>query len=115
MNSLFKKTQEDEEFILAMEEQERIEFAKAVEDWRIEKSSGRGDAVIEEMGGCFIKSIPKFDDIEFLKYHVYSTINFYDSNDSIDSTGGFYHYYKDSGKVYDKISRYISNDYYYNI
>lgn len=111
MNTLFMKSKEDEAFLLAMEEEDRIEFTKAVEAWRIEKSAGRGEAVIEEIGGCF-KTIPKFDDIEFLKAHLYSIINFYDSNDSMDTTGGFYHYYKDSGKIYNKTSRYTNYDTY---
>ena len=42
----------------ALEEQQRREFASAVEEWRAEKAAGRGEAVIVEAGGGFAKKEP---------------------------------------------------------
>ena len=40
------------------EEQQRREFASAVEEWRAEKAAGRGEAVIVDAGGGFAPKRP---------------------------------------------------------
>ena len=46
-------SEEDAAFIAAREAEEAAEFKKAVEDWRMSKAQGGGEAVIAEVGGCF--------------------------------------------------------------
>ena len=46
---------EDEAFIAAREAEAAEEFRKAVEEWRVERAAGGGQAVVVEAGGCFDK------------------------------------------------------------
>jgi len=41
----------------------------------------------------------------FLLSHIQKTLDFYDK--SVDPQGGFYHFFKDDGTIYDKHTRHI--------
>jgi mannose/cellobiose epimerase-like protein (N-acyl-D-glucosamine 2-epimerase family) len=49
---------------------------------------------------------PQFRNAEMLTRHIQSTMVFYHPR-CIDPSGGFYHYFKDDGSVYDKASRHL--------
>mmetsp|Transcript_37826 Transcript_37826/g.70502 ORF Transcript_37826/g.70502 Transcript_37826/m.70502 type:complete len:487 (-) Transcript_37826:151-1611(-) len=49
----------DAEFIARMEREEAVAFAQAVENWRMERANGGGQAVIMETGGDFVKESEK--------------------------------------------------------
>jgi len=43
---------------------------------------------------------------EFLRRHILHTMSFYDTR-SVDDSGGFFHFYKDDGTVYDRQTRHL--------
>lgn len=49
---------------------------------------------------------PDFRSPEFLRAHVLHTMGFYDGR-CVDPSGGFYHFYKDDGSVYDAHTRHL--------
>ena len=49
----------DAEFMQRMEDEDKVSFAAAVEEWREEKNAGRGEAKIVESGGGFKKGLEK--------------------------------------------------------
>jgi mannose/cellobiose epimerase-like protein (N-acyl-D-glucosamine 2-epimerase family) len=50
--------------------------------------------------------MPDFRDPEFLLAHIRRTMSFYDGR-CLDPSGGFYHFYKDDGTVYDRRTRHL--------
>ena len=50
--------------------------------------------------------MPDFRSSEFLLGHVRHTLAFYDAR-CVDPTGGFFHFYKDDGTVYDRRTRHL--------
>jgi mannose/cellobiose epimerase-like protein (N-acyl-D-glucosamine 2-epimerase family) len=50
--------------------------------------------------------VPDFQSRETLLNHIRHTRNFYDSR-CVDASGGFYHFYKDDGTVYDARTRHL--------
>ena len=48
----------------------------------------------------------KFSQQNFLIDHIRSILNFYDPI-CIDENGGFYHFFKDDGKIYDSTTRHL--------
>ena len=53
-----------------------------------------------------MKHRPDFRSPAFLRSHVLSTMAFYDGR-CVDPMGGFYHYFKDNGEVYDAAARHL--------
>ena len=51
-------------------------------------------------------TLPDFHDESVLREHIATTMAFYDPR-SLDPAGGFYHYYKDDGTVYDRSHRHL--------
>jgi mannose/cellobiose epimerase-like protein (N-acyl-D-glucosamine 2-epimerase family) len=51
-------------------------------------------------------TLPDFHDESVLREHIATTMAFYDPR-SLDPSGGFYHYYKDDGTVYDRSHRHL--------
>ena len=51
-------------------------------------------------------ALPDFHDESVLREHIATTMAFYDPR-SLDPAGGFYHYYKDDGTVYDRSHRHL--------
>jgi mannose/cellobiose epimerase-like protein (N-acyl-D-glucosamine 2-epimerase family) len=51
-------------------------------------------------------SPPDFRSADVLREHVLDTMAFYDGH-SIDPSGGFYHFFKDDGSVYDRTTRHL--------
>jgi mannose/cellobiose epimerase-like protein (N-acyl-D-glucosamine 2-epimerase family) len=49
---------------------------------------------------------PNFASVNFLKQHINDTLSFYRPR-AYDPNGGFYHYYKDDGAVYDTAHRHL--------
>lgn len=49
---------------------------------------------------------PDFRSPEFLRSHVLQTLSFYDGR-CLDPSGGFFHYFKDDGTVYDRRTRHL--------
>jgi mannose/cellobiose epimerase-like protein (N-acyl-D-glucosamine 2-epimerase family) len=49
---------------------------------------------------------PDFRSPEFLRAHILHTMSFYDGR-SIDDSGGFFHFFKDDGTVYDRHTRHL--------
>jgi mannose/cellobiose epimerase-like protein (N-acyl-D-glucosamine 2-epimerase family) len=51
---------------------------------------------------------PKIDfrSAEFLRAHILHTMSFYEGR-SLDESGGFFHYFKDDGEVYDRHTRHL--------
>jgi mannose/cellobiose epimerase-like protein (N-acyl-D-glucosamine 2-epimerase family) len=49
---------------------------------------------------------PNFRDPDFLKSHITKTMAFYYPN-CVDPDGGFFHYFKDDGSIYDKHTRHL--------
>lgn len=49
---------------------------------------------------------PSFDSAAFLRQHVDSILRFYEPR-ALDPRGGFYHYFKDDGHVYDREHRHL--------
>ncbi|HSY27076.1 MAG TPA: AGE family epimerase/isomerase [Burkholderiaceae bacterium] len=49
---------------------------------------------------------PNFRSAETLRRHIADTLAFYDSR-CVDPTGGFYHFFKDDGTVYDRSTRHL--------
>jgi mannose/cellobiose epimerase-like protein (N-acyl-D-glucosamine 2-epimerase family) len=49
---------------------------------------------------------PDFRSPEFLRAHILHTMAFYDGR-CIDPSGGFFHYFKDDGSVYDRTTRHL--------
>jgi len=49
---------------------------------------------------------PDFRSPEFLRRHILHTMSFYDPR-SLDESGGFFHFYKDDGTVYDRQTRHL--------
>ncbi|HZP67289.1 MAG TPA: AGE family epimerase/isomerase [Rudaea sp.] len=52
------------------------------------------------------ESPPDFHDPEFLRSHIRRTLAFYHPN-SIDPAGGFFHYFKDDGSIYERAHRHL--------
>ena len=50
--------------------------------------------------------MPDFQSIKFLRQHILATMAFYDPR-SLDEQGGFYHFYKDDGTVYNARTRHL--------
>lgn len=50
--------------------------------------------------------LPDFRSVEFLRSHIAKTMAFYHPR-AVDPTGGFYHYFKDDGTVYDVRHRHL--------
>jgi mannose/cellobiose epimerase-like protein (N-acyl-D-glucosamine 2-epimerase family) len=50
--------------------------------------------------------MPQFRDPEFLLAHIRHTLSFYDGR-CLDPSGGFFHFYKDDGTVYDRRTRHL--------
>ena len=53
-----------------------------------------------------MKNIPEFRSIDFLREHIAQTMAFYHPR-CIDPRGGFFHYFKDDGSVYDASHRHL--------
>ncbi|MGI4985299.1 MAG: AGE family epimerase/isomerase [Janthinobacterium lividum] len=53
-----------------------------------------------------VPPLPDFSSPAFLIDHIARTMNFYHPN-CMDPKGGFYHFYKDSGEVYDRDTRHL--------
>ena len=51
-------------------------------------------------------SLPNFRDRGFLLAHVRDTLDFYAPN-ALDPSGGFYHYFKDDGRIYEREKRHL--------
>ncbi|GGN32902.1 MULTISPECIES: AGE family epimerase/isomerase [Marinomonas] len=51
-------------------------------------------------------SFPEFSSIAFLQDHIQSTMGFYQPN-CIDPKGGFFHFFKDNGDIYDADTRHL--------
>jgi mannose/cellobiose epimerase-like protein (N-acyl-D-glucosamine 2-epimerase family) len=51
-------------------------------------------------------TLPDFWSIDFLRSHIAKTMDFYHPH-CIDPAGGFFHYFKDDGSVYDHSSRHL--------
>ena len=51
-------------------------------------------------------AMPDFRDPEFLLGHIRHTLSFYDGR-CLDPTGGFFHFFKDDGTVYDRQTRHL--------
>src|ERR1700716_2923033 len=51
-------------------------------------------------------TIPNFRSPDFLLGHVRHTMGFYHPH-AVDPRGGFYHYFKDDGTIYDAVTRYL--------
>lgn len=51
-------------------------------------------------------SPPTFDSLEFLQSHVDDTLRFYEHT-AFDADGGFFHYFKDDGSVYNRSHRHL--------
>ena len=49
---------------------------------------------------------PDFRSPDFLRRHILHTMSFYDPR-SLDESGGFFHFYKDDGTVYDRQTRHL--------
>ena len=49
---------------------------------------------------------PDFRSPEFLREHILHTMSFYEGR-SIDASGGFFHFFKDDGTVYDRHTRHL--------
>lgn len=49
---------------------------------------------------------PDFRSPEFLRAHILQTMSFYDGR-CVDPTGGFFHFFKDDGTVYDRETRHL--------
>ncbi len=49
---------------------------------------------------------PDFTSVSVLTDHISDTLNFYYPR-SVDTSGGFYHYFKDNGSIYDRQSRHL--------
>ena len=49
---------------------------------------------------------PDFRSPEFLLGHIRHTLSFYDGR-CLDPTGGFFHFFKDDGSVYDRRTRHL--------
>jgi mannose/cellobiose epimerase-like protein (N-acyl-D-glucosamine 2-epimerase family) len=49
---------------------------------------------------------PDFRSPEFLRGHILHTMSFYDGR-CLDPTGGFFHYFKDDGEIYDRATRHL--------
>jgi mannose/cellobiose epimerase-like protein (N-acyl-D-glucosamine 2-epimerase family) len=47
-----------------------------------------------------------FRSAEFLRRHILHTMSFYEGR-AFDPTGGFYHFFKDDGTVYDRQTRHL--------
>jgi mannose/cellobiose epimerase-like protein (N-acyl-D-glucosamine 2-epimerase family) len=50
--------------------------------------------------------MPNFRSPDFLTDHILHTLAFYEPR-SLDATGGFFHFYKDDGTVYDRRTRHL--------
>lgn len=53
-----------------------------------------------------MSSLPDFRSAEFLTSHIQTTMGFYHPN-CIDPDGGFYHFFKDNGDIYDHETRHL--------
>ena len=53
-----------------------------------------------------MKGLPDFRSPEFLRAHIIHTMGFYHPR-AIDPNGGFFHYFKDDGTVYDRSHRHL--------
>jgi mannose/cellobiose epimerase-like protein (N-acyl-D-glucosamine 2-epimerase family) len=53
-----------------------------------------------------MKELPDFRSAEFLRSHVLHTMSFYDGR-CVDPSGGFFHFFKDDGTVYDRTTRHL--------
>jgi mannose/cellobiose epimerase-like protein (N-acyl-D-glucosamine 2-epimerase family) len=51
-------------------------------------------------------TMPDFRDPEFLLGHIRHTLSFYDGR-CLDASGGFFHFFKDDGTVYDRQTRHL--------
>ena len=50
---------------------------------------------------------PDFRSPDFLRAHIRDTLAFYDRAGCVDLSGGFFHFYKDDGTVYDRRTRHL--------
>ncbi|VWD18942.1 N-acylglucosamine 2-epimerase [Burkholderia contaminans] len=50
--------------------------------------------------------VASFRDPSFLLSHIEDTLRFYATN-AFDPTGGFYHYFRDDGSIYNRTSRHL--------
>lgn len=53
-----------------------------------------------------MKALPDFRSIDFLRQHIAHTMAFYHPR-AIDPAGGFFHYFRDDGSVYDSTHRHL--------
>jgi mannose/cellobiose epimerase-like protein (N-acyl-D-glucosamine 2-epimerase family) len=51
-------------------------------------------------------TVPDFQSVDFLRAHIARTMDFYHPR-AIDPDGGFYHYFRDDGSVYDAARRHL--------
>jgi len=51
-------------------------------------------------------TLPNFRDPAFLLGHIRHTLSFYDGR-CLDPSGGYFHFYKDDGTVYDRRTRHL--------
>ena len=54
-----------------------------------------------------LPGLPDFRSAAFLLGHVRDTLAFYERAGALDPSGGFFHYFKDDGTVYDRRSRHL--------
>jgi mannose/cellobiose epimerase-like protein (N-acyl-D-glucosamine 2-epimerase family) len=52
-------------------------------------------------------ALPDFRSSDFLRGHVRRTMAFYDNAPALDPRGGFFHYFRDDGQVYDRTTRHL--------
>ena len=50
--------------------------------------------------------LPNFESATFLRTHIQDILNFYKPN-TFDSAGGFFHYYRDDGSIYNRTHRHL--------
>ena len=51
-------------------------------------------------------AFPAFKSVDFLKDHIQKTMHFYHPR-CIDPAGGFFHFFKDNGDIYDTDTRHL--------
>ncbi|MBT6122157.1 MAG: AGE family epimerase/isomerase, partial [Candidatus Puniceispirillum sp.] len=49
---------------------------------------------------------PDFEDAGFLRQHIADILAFYEPH-AFDPAGGFFHYFRDDGSIYDKDTRHL--------
>jgi mannose/cellobiose epimerase-like protein (N-acyl-D-glucosamine 2-epimerase family) len=63
-------------------------------------------ATLQRVHTCIMRSHPDFRSAEFLRGHILHTMSFYDGR-CVDPAGGFYHFFRDDGSVYDATTRHL--------